>query len=79
VELFLISYDKRLGRISEVETFAADDLEQANSRLVEKQMQSAGLKVMLREAPGPDHLRRTHSYFSEMPELVDQLVAYRAA
>ncbi len=73
--IFLIQYDRALGRIVELQRFDDGDRVSAEATrfsLELENVRAANLEVVLLEAATEDALRRTHRrYFETLEELVE--------
>ena len=76
--LFLIEYNRKQGRIVNLERFVDSDRREAQDRLLELELKFRAKDVehelVLLEADQEETIRKTHAhYFYDLPELIAKL------
>lgn len=82
--VFLIEYNRKKGRIVNLERFVDADRRAARDRLLELELkfhkEGVQHELVLLEADSEESIRKTHAhYFYDLPELVARLKASLAA
>ena len=65
MNLYLLTYDRKLGRLLSIDKFAPGEYEHANRAMLAKERAHPDLEVVLLEAASEDQLRLTHRRYFE--------------
>lgn len=67
MKLFLLTYDRKLGRLLGIDEFEPGEYVQANRALLANERAHPDLEVVLLEAASEDQLRLTHRRYFDGP------------